>query len=156
MQAGCREKQYQQEDQNSELNRISCFFFFFFFCYRIIRFLFFLFNYTQTTGEAVDKLVEYFLSKMKSIPLEAINQWEEILEKGKKMFHNNHQVNTLIRINMNIGYINLGMRCVHTYVRVDSIQQQQYTVVHKHKNVSTSWSIKGFFTLEFLVLKIYN
>ncbi|XP_059094035.1 uncharacterized protein LOC131889058 isoform X1 [Tigriopus californicus] len=66
--------------------------------------------YFKTNGEAVDKLVDYFLDKIKATRIEAVDLWEELLEKASKMFHSNHYILTLIRVTMNTAYIELGDR----------------------------------------------
>lgn len=64
----------------------------------------------ETNGEAVDKLVDYFLDKIRGTRIEAVDLWEELLEKASKMFHSNHYILTLIRVTMNTAYIELGER----------------------------------------------
>ena len=54
--------------------------------------------------------MDYFETKMASTHPEAIDQWESLLEQAIKMFHTHHYVCTMIRINLNMGYIRLGTR----------------------------------------------
>ncbi len=64
----------------------------------------------KTNGEAVDKLVAYFMGKIQSTPIERVDELLELLEKALKMFHNNHYVVTLLRINLNTAYLKLAGR----------------------------------------------
>jgi intein/homing endonuclease len=58
----------------------------------------------------VDKLVDYFISKMRSTPVEDVEELLELLEKALKMFHNNHYVVTLLRVTLNTAYLKLAGR----------------------------------------------
>ena len=52
-----------------------------------------------STGEAVDKLVDYFLTKIANPRIsESVSEMEDVLEKGSKLLHHNHYVVTLIKI----------------------------------------------------------
>ena len=52
-----------------------------------------------STGDAVEKLVEYFMAKITSGPLSnSVQEMEDLLEKGSKLLHHNHYVVTLIKI----------------------------------------------------------
>ena len=64
----------------------------------------------QTNGNAVDKLVEYFLVKIGSIRMENIEEMLDLLEKALKMFHSNHYVVTRLRINLSMAYLELASR----------------------------------------------
>lgn len=50
------------------------------------------------------------MGKISELPPESIDDWEELLTKSLKMFHNNHCVPTLIRIHLNSHYIQLASR----------------------------------------------
>ena len=53
----------------------------------------------SSTGEAVDKLVDYFLSRISDPRIgNSVSEMEEILEKGAKLLSHHHYVLTLIRI----------------------------------------------------------
>ena len=52
-----------------------------------------------STGDAVDKLVDYFLTKIGNPRIsESVSEMEDILQKGSKLLHHNHYVVTLIKI----------------------------------------------------------
>ena len=52
-----------------------------------------------STGEAVDKLVDYFVTKMENRRIsESVSEMEDVLEKGTKLLNHNHYVVTLIKI----------------------------------------------------------
>ena len=53
----------------------------------------------SSTGEAVDKLVDYFVTKINDPRIgNSVSEMEELLEKGAKLLAHNHYVLTLIRI----------------------------------------------------------
>ena len=52
-----------------------------------------------STGESVDKLVDYFLTKIANPRISgSVSEMEDVLEKGSKLLHHNHYVVTLIKI----------------------------------------------------------
>ena len=60
----------------------------------------------SSTGEAVDKLVDYFVAKISDPRIGgSVSEMEELLEKGAKLLAHNHYVLTLIRIKVNISII---------------------------------------------------
>ena len=52
-----------------------------------------------STGDAVDKLVDYFLTKMANPRVsESVQEMEDALEKASKLLHQNHYIVTLLKI----------------------------------------------------------
>ncbi len=70
-----------------------------------------------TTSSAVDKLVSYFTDKLANpMVVRSVEALEDLLEKSARLLHPNHYVVTLIRIKMNVAYIQLShkMFCEET------------------------------------------
>ena len=64
-----------------------------------------------TTLEAIGKLVTYFLDKLQQPSvMGSVAALEDLLEKSARLLHPNHYVVTLVRIKMNVAYINLSHR----------------------------------------------
>ena len=56
-----------------------------------------------STGEAVDKLVDYFIAKIADPRISrSVQEMEDLLEKASKLLHHNHYVVTLIKIKVQI------------------------------------------------------
>ena len=52
-----------------------------------------------STGDAVDKLVDYFLTKMANPRISgSVQEVEDLLEKAAKLLHQNHYIVTLLKI----------------------------------------------------------
>ena len=64
-----------------------------------------------STFDAINKLVNYFLEKIKQPQVfSSVEALEDMLEKSARLLHPNHYVVTLVRIKMNVAYINLTHR----------------------------------------------
>ncbi len=89
----------------------------------------------KTTSLAADKLTEYFLGEMAKLSPEQLEQWESLLDKASRMLHPNHYVLTLIRINMNAGYIRLagrvGMKAEEVPVEVFMRRRDLLDEIHR-------------------------
>ena len=67
-------------------------------------------GHTSNFG-AIDKLVSYFLEKLNQPQVRSsVEALEDMLEKSARLLHPNHYVVTLVRIKMNVAYINLTHR----------------------------------------------
>lgn len=65
----------------------------------------------KTTWLAIGKLVDYFLDKLdQPTVVHSVEALEDLLEKSARLLHPNHYVVTLVRIKMNVAYINLSHR----------------------------------------------
>jgi len=64
-----------------------------------------------TNFEAINKLVSYFLEKLKQPQVRSsVEALEDMQEKSARLLHPNHYVVTLVRIKMNVAYIDLTHR----------------------------------------------
>jgi hypothetical protein len=65
----------------------------------------------STTLSAVDKLVAYFTEKVTNpVVVGSVEALEDLLEKSARLLHPSHYVVTLMRIRMNVAYIQLADR----------------------------------------------
>ena len=64
-----------------------------------------------TTLGAIEKLVSYFTDKLSQPSVvQSVEALEDMLEKSARLLHPNHYVVTLVRIKMNVAYVNLAFR----------------------------------------------
>ena len=64
-----------------------------------------------STFDSINKLVNYFLEKIKNPRVfNSVEALEDMLEKSARLLHPNHYVVTLVRIKMNVAYIDLTHR----------------------------------------------
>merc|ERR1712223_1868137 len=86
----------------------------------------------SSTGEAVDKLVDYFLSKIGDPRIgNSVSEMEEILEKGAKLLSHHHYVLTLIRIKLNGLYNRLAYRMLEEQEEAHANEEESpYDPIH--------------------------
>ena len=82
----------------------------------------------SSTGDAVDKLNQYFLAKLDNpVVSGSVDAMEDVLEKASKLLHGNHYVLTLLRIKLNAAYNRLAGKMIEEQEEADrdaGVEQQ--------------------------------
>lgn len=74
----------------------------------------------SSNGTAVNKLNEYFLSKIEMPEVfMSVDAMEQLLEKASKLFHSNHYILTLLRVKLNAAYNRLASKMIEDQEEAD-------------------------------------